>query len=306
VGEADQGWVDSPQRLIPPLDLEDLGLPPVQTSSGLLLPLPIMSPGYFYVSKRGVSFELWMGGDFDVTIRLLGRLQLALPTGRAWKLDAACPRRSDLAPLLRMREYGVTSGRVLGAGELRIDFGDNGTLLASSDRGSGWEVTWPSDEAPTWWVVGRGGRAEVNEARLDPPPQLVVAPTASHPARQAPQGQPLPIRGPIAQCDVSATTIELEIGSGPEDHCCIHFAGRLTITTGGRRRTIGGGQDGRQSPGPMLDLIGRTVVRASMDERRLSLELDDETSIYTSDDSWEAHWGQFGEEWVPEEGPRFP
>lgn len=306
MNEAARGWVDAPGRLIPPLELEDVGLPPVQTSRGLLLPFPITSPGYVYFSTNSVSFELGMVLDFDLTVRLLGPVQLTLPAGSTWQLDAACPTRSDLAPILGMRGHDVTAACVVDPGELQIVFGDGGSLHASSEQGAGWEVEWPNERGPRWRVVGRDGAVEVNGASPPEPPAPIASPPISDSVGPIPPGRLLPIRGPISQCDVSWWTIELEIGHGPENEACIHFAGDLSMTTGGRERTVRGGPEGRQTPDPLLDVVGRTIVRASMDERRLHLDLDDGTTIDTTDDSWEAHWGEYLDEWVPEEGPRFP
>jgi hypothetical protein len=299
--EPDTGWVDAPRRLDPPLDLADLELPPVETSDGLLLPIPHSSPGYFYFSRNRVWFELMMGMETDLVVRLCGSLQLILPDGEVLNLDAASPRRSDLAPLLQLRDREVNAGSANVGGELRIDFGGDYALLASSDRGFGWEVTWPS-----WWVVGHDRRVDVKGARPGPAAQAGVAPVTSTPPDDPTEGRPLPIHGPIDQCDASSSTIELEIGNDSADRYCIHFAGSLTMTKAGHRQAVDGGRWGRQNAGPMLDVIGRAVVGASMDERHLSLDLDDGTRIHTSDDSWEAHWGERDEEWVPDEGPRFP
>ena len=303
--EPDTGWVDAPHRLNPPLDLADLELPPVETPGGLLLPIPRSSPGYFYVSTCTVWFELMMEGDSDLAVRLLGSVRLELPGGEVHDLDAAAPTRSTLEPLFRLRDHEVTAGRATDDGDLRIDFGSDHVLLASSARGSGWEVIWPH-EWPSWWVVGRDGRIEVNGAHPDPPAMVAVASVSSTPQGNSVEGEALPIQGPIDQLDASNSTIELEIGNDSANDCCIHFAGPLILTTDGRRETIDGGLGGCQNVGPMLDIVGRTVVRARMDERRLTLDLDDRTRIHTADDSWEAHWGEYLDEWAPEMGPRFP
>jgi hypothetical protein len=302
--EPDTGWVDAPRRLIPPLDLADLELPPVEIPGGLLLPIPNSSPGYFYVSTSSVWFELMMAEDSDVAVRLLGSMRLLLPGGEVHDLDAAASRRSTLEPLFRLKDHEVTAGRATDGGDLRIDFGDDRVLLASSARDFGWEVIWPH-EWPSWWVVGRDGRIEVNGAHPDPP-VAAVASASSTPQGASADGEALPIQGPIDQLDVSDSTIELESGADSTGGFCIHFAGPTILTMGGRRESIDGVLGGRQKLGPMLDILGRAVVGASMDERRLSLDLDDGTTIHTLDDSWEAHWGENLEEWAPEMGPRFP
>lgn len=298
-------WMENREGLRPPLD--DLAFPPVETPDGLALPLPLCPAGYAFISEASFWFELWMGGDFDVTVRLLCPVRLVLPGAAPRQLDARTARRSELAPLLQIKQYEVTEGLAGADGTLTIGFEGGGRLLAFSHEGFGWEVTWPLDDAPSWWVVGRDGRVYLKGDR--PRSDVGVQPTATWSLPEPTQRgtESLPIHGQIAQCDVSFGTVEFEILSEDDDSSCVHFAGlfRLERKDGGAE--IRADSEDRQEVGPALDLIGKVVAKAGVDRRMLHLEFSDGTRLETADDRWEAHWSAGStESWFPEPGPRFP
>jgi hypothetical protein len=285
-----------------------------ETPEGWSLPLRGNMTSYLYVGLLDFAFEVWLGGDFDVTVRLERPFTYG-PEGRPALYDPRAIRKRSLAPLLGIGNLTVAEFLVKRVGELEISFTDGSRLVAGpDDDGEAWRLEWPVDGSVGVAARHGGGLLWPDPARSaafraqDGPADATMYP---EPILRGGDLE-LPIRGLVRLSSASGVSIELLTSISGIDAFDVHFGGELEIVdaTGDSWRGRGDAQN-LPSLGPVLDLVGNTVTGAHVDEgERLHLAFDDGTRLMAESDRWEAHWpmgpSSSDDHWVPREGPSIP
>jgi hypothetical protein len=114
-----------------------------ETPDGWRLPLRGNLISFRYFRPLDFAFEVWLGGDDDVTVRL----ERPFTYGRGESLAAFDPRttrKSELAPLLEFEKATVADFVVTRTGGLSISFSDGSRLVAPpADDGHAWSLDMP-------------------------------------------------------------------------------------------------------------------------------------------------------------------
>jgi len=137
-----------------------------ETPDGWRLPLLGNLISFRYFRPLDLAFEVWLGGDDDVTVRL----ERPFTYGRGDNPETFDPRttkKSDLAPLLGFGDATVKELLVTNAGELSIAFSASSRLVApSADDGGAWSLDLPV--SVTVRAIPRPGeRAEILKLPTD-------------------------------------------------------------------------------------------------------------------------------------------
>ena len=291
-------------------DAAELFSPAAATAEGWQVPVGGQLVSYLYFHPTEFAFEIWLGGDNNVTVKI--EQPFTLREGkRSLSLDPRTTRKSDLTPLLDISVLKVASVLVRRSGRLEVEFaGDWKLAVDPAPEGRAWLMGWP-DEGPSTVACAAGGDIRVNSP--DEPwihPSLSdevfdLEPVWVEPVRQG-SSTALPIRGLISEAAASADSIELVVPIASGDRFDMHFRGTVRIT---------GGQNGDwtgEARGPvLLGLVGASVTRSQMVAgERLYLELNDGRLLIAEPDTWEAHWpaaaSSLDDIWVPREGPSIP
>jgi hypothetical protein len=286
--------------------------PEQETPDGWRLPLKGNFTGWMYVGLLDLAFEVWLGGDYDVTVRLQGPFRYG--SGDLSNYDARTTLKSQLAPVIDMEDLKVDEFFVAKVGDLDILFSDGTRLIAGSiEDGNAWQLEWPTDQQPRIRALPGGGLE-----RLTP-----TQPTGRRADDRMPRDSrslepvqrigvlELPISGLVTTSSLSGMSIELAVpipGVGTFD---VHIGGGIEITDAAGNAWHGSGDEEGSSLGPVLDFVGDTVTQAYVDsEERLHMAFASGSQLTALPDTWEAHWpkaaGTFDEYWVPQEGPRIP
>jgi hypothetical protein len=282
-----------------------------ETPYGWCLPLRGNLASWIYVGPLDFAFEVWLGGDDDVTVRL-ERPFIFGPRGRPTSYDPQTDRKSVLGPLLELGNLRIAEFLVKQAGELVITFTDESRLVAGpADDGQAWRLEWP--RAGHVRVAARPGGGllwptDLPSADVPVPDAPTDAPPNLEPIRRG-AILDLPIAGLVANASASSVSIELEMPNSGSDRFDVHLGGALEIVdaVGGSWLGRGDAED-RASLGPILGLVGNTVTGAHVDEgERLHLLFADGAQLIAESGGWEAHWpaapGSLDDHWVPRDGP---
>jgi hypothetical protein len=285
-----------------------------ETSEGWSLPLRGNTTSYVYVGLLDFAFEVWLGGDWDVTVRLERPFTYG-PKGNPTTFDPRTRRKGRLGPLLDLGSLTVAEFLVRQVGELEITFTDESRLVAGpADDGEAWCLEWP--------MAGHVGVAARSGGGLHRPKEVSSTdlPVLDQPADATAYLEPirrgaildLPIAGLITESTASGMSIEMAVPISGSDRYDVHFGGALEIIdpTGELWRGRGDAEV-RSSLGRALDLVGNRVTEAHVDEdERLHLAFADGTQLLAEAGRWEAHWpmaaGSLDDRWVPREGPNIP
>ena len=285
-----------------------------ETPEGWSLPLRGNMTSYLYVGLLDFAFDVWLGGDWDVTVRLERPFTYG-PKGNPTTFDPRTRRKVLLGPLLDLGNLTVAEFLVKQVGELEITFTDESRLVAGpAADGQAWCLEWPM--AGDIGVAARPGGGLTRPGAV--PPADVVVPDQPTGATAYPEPihrgaiLDLPIAGPVAESTASGMSIELAVPISGSDRYDVHFGGALEIVdpTGELWRGRGDAEV-LSSLGRVLDLVGNRVTDAHADEdERLHLTFADGTQLLAEAGRWEAHWpvapGSLDELWVPREGPSIP
>ena len=282
-----------------------------ETPDGWRLRLEGTSISYRYVSLTDFAFEIWQGGDEDVTVRLLRPFTFGIGSA-ARSYDPRAAPKSDLAPLLNLGDLDVDEVFIARGGCLTITLSDGSYLEANpSGDGCAWRLEWPVEGAVAMEALAGGGVAfqprGIAEAASPPKDEPEDARGPRVPvSRDAILD--LPIEGLVTMSPVSGLSIELTVMDAGNTEFCLHFGGPLEIADPAGRVWRGHGYDDERSGlGPVLDLVGRRVTGAQVDEEeRLHLTFDTGVRLDAAAGRWEAHWPVSGgpeDYWVPREGP---
>lgn len=285
-----------------------------ETPEGWSLPLRGNTTSYLYVGLVDFAFEVWLGGDWDVTVRLERPFTYG-PKGSPTTFDPHTHRKRLLGRLLDLGNLTVAEFLVRQVGELEITFTDESRLVAGpADDGEAWCLEWP--RAGDVGVAARPGGGllwpkEVRSTDLPGADQPTDATAYPEPIRRG-AILDLPICGLVAESTASGLSIELAMPISGSDRYDVHFGGVLEIIdpTGGLWRGRGDAEV-LSSLGRVLDLVGNRVTGAHADEdERLHLAFADGTQLLAEAGRWEAHWpiaaDSLDEHWVPREGPNIP
>jgi hypothetical protein len=285
-----------------------------EAPGGWSLPLRGNITSYLYVGLLDFAFEVWLGGDFDVTVRLERPFTYG-PKGNPTTFDPRTRRKGMLGPLLDLGNLTVAEFLVRQTGELEITFTDERRLVAGpAGDGEAWCLEWPM--AGDVGVAARPGGGLVWPGAA--PPADVVAPDLPTDATAYPEPirrgaiLDLPVSGLVAESTASGMSIELALPISGSDRYDVHFGGALEIiNTAGEMWRGRGDAEVRSSLGPVLDLVGNRVTQANVDEdEQLLLTFADGAQLIAESGRWEAHWpvaaGSSDEHWVPREGPNIP
>ena len=285
-----------------------------ETPDGWSLPLRGNLASWIYVGPLDFAFEVWLGGDDDVTVRLERPFTFGPKNGQT-SYDPRTSGKSVLGPLLELGNLRVGEFLVKQVGELAITFSDESRLVAGpADDGQAWRLEWPW--AGRVRVAARPGGGLLWPTDL---PSTDV-PVSDGPTDATPNLEPirrgaildLPIAGLVAESSASSVSIELEMPISGSDRFDVHFGGALEIVdaVGGSWFGRGDAED-RSSLGPVLGLVGNIVTGAHVDEgERLHLLFADGARLIAALGGWEAHWpaasGSLDDHWVPRDGPSIP
>jgi hypothetical protein len=285
--------------------------PEQKTPDGWRLPLHGNLVSYRYFRPLDFLFEVWLGGDHDVTVRLERPFTYGYAKTRT-TFDPRTRHKSELAPLLRFGEAKVSKFVVSNAGELSITFSDRSRLIASAaEDGHAWALDVPVDglirvkAVPGQDAVVTTGPSDPWGAYKPPDHSYDLATTSAGLLT-------LPIRGRIDSANASGVSIELIVPIKGGGDFCLHFGGGVEIADAGGHEWSGTGDAEDQTTlGPMLSLVGKDVVDALVEaDGRLRLSLGDDSRLTAAEDRWEAHWpdlsAPYEERWVPREGPNIP
>jgi Family of unknown function (DUF6188) len=285
-----------------------------ETPEGWSLPLRGNVTSWIYVSLLDFAFEVWLGGDFDVTVRLERPFTYG-PKQSPTLYDPRAGRKGNLAPLLDLDDLTVAEFLVKRVGELEIGFTDGSRLGAGpADDGEAWCLEWPIAGDVSVAARPGGGLLWPKAVRsTDPPtPDGPIDATAYREPMRRGGILDLPIAGPVAESTASSVSIELAVPISGSDRYDIHFGGALEIVDGAGELWRGRGDaEVRSSLGRVLDLVGNRVSDAHADkDERLHLAFADGAQLLAEAGRWEAHWpiaaGSLDEHWVPREGPSIP
>lgn len=280
------------------------------TPEGWRLPLRGNLVSYRYIRPFDFLFEVWLGGDLDVTVRLERPFTYGHGKSRA-TFDPRTIHKSDLAPLLRFGMTKVSKFVVSKTGELSITFSDRSRLVApAAEDGKAWAVDVPVDGLIRVKAVP-GQDAVVTSGPTDA--WIYEPPGRSYAlAKTTADVLPLPISGLVASANASGVSIELIIPIQGGGDFCLHFGGGLEIVgTDGHEWTGAGDAEDQTTLGPALDLVGEEVVEAQVEaDGRLRLIFGEGSRLTAAEDGWEAHWpdvsAPYDERWVPRDGPNIP
>jgi hypothetical protein len=284
------------------------------TPEGWSLPLRGNITSWIYVSTLDFAFEVWLDGDWDVTVRLERPLTYG-PKDGPTKYDPRAGRKGILAPLLDLDDLTVAEFLVKQVGELEITFTDESRLVAGpADDGQTWCLEWPM--AGHVGVASRSGGGllwptEVRSTDLPAPDGPIHATAYREPVRRG-DILDLPIAGLVAESTASSLSIELAMPISGSDRYDVPFGGALEIVDPAGESWRGrGDSEVRSSLGPVLNPVGNRVTGAHADEEgRLHLAFADGAQLIAESDRREARWpiapGSLDEHWVPREGPSLP
>src|SRR4029079_12712117 len=105
------------------------------------------------------AFEIWQGGDRDVTVRLLRPFSFGIGAATR-RFDPRSVRKSDLAPLLDLGSLQAIEVFVGRDGELQIMFSDGSRLNASPvAEFCTWRLEWPMEGNVVAEALPGGGLA---------------------------------------------------------------------------------------------------------------------------------------------------
>jgi hypothetical protein len=297
---------DSTDGLVPDLVRE--------ASDGWRLRLEGTSISYRYVGLTDFAFEIWQRGDQDVTVRLLAPFTFGVG-GAARTYDPRATPKSELAPLLNLGSLVVDEVFIARHGGLTTTLSDGSRLEAPPTAdGCAWRLEWPVEGDVVMEALAGGGVAfpppRTAEAATPPKVEPDIAKGSRVPVGRS-GGLDLPIEGLITMSPVSDLSIELMATDAGTVGFCLHFGGPMEIADPAGDVWHGHGDaDERASLGPVLDLVGRRVTGALVDEEeRLHLTFDTGVRVDAAPGRWEAHWpnpGGLDDYWVPREGPSIP
>lgn len=284
-----------------------------ETADGWRLTLAGKLISYLYIRELEFAFEVWLGYDWDVTVKL----RRPFTFGRGDDLDAYDPRttqKSDLGPTLNLGNLEVAEFVVRKIGTLEISFSDGTRLVAGpADDGGAWVLAWPLDDVVR--VAARpGGGLDWLKGSRGADHSLLSQTTECWPPLEPVRRNSiveLPIIGLVTESALSGASIELMVPIAGNASFCVHLGGELEIAEAGEAIWQGRGDaDDRTSLGRVLGRVGTPIVAAESDEGdRLHLRFADGTQL-TAFDRWEAHWPMapesLDERWVPQEGPSVP
>lgn len=115
-----------------------------KTPEGWHLPLVGNAISYRYVGLLDFAFEVWLGGDNDLTVRLGRPFTYGLGDS-ATSYDPRSTRKSVMGRLLGLGDLDVAEFLVKRVGELEINFSDNSRLVAGpADDGQALCAVWTS------------------------------------------------------------------------------------------------------------------------------------------------------------------
>ncbi len=285
-----------------------------EAPDGWRLRLDGTSISYRYVSLTDFAFEIWQGGDEDVTVRLLRPLTFGI-SDAARSYDPRTTPKSELAPLLNLGALDVGEVFITRDGDLKITFSDGSCLEACpSSDGCAWRLEWPAEGDVVMEALAGGGVAFQPQRTAEPTSPPTDEPEGAQ-ASRVPVSRgavlELPIEGLVRMSSVNNGSIELIVMDGEAIRYCLHFGGPIEIADHTGHLWLGHGDaEERSSLGPILDLVGRLVTGALVDEEgRLELTFDTGVRVDAATGCWEAHWpvpGRLDDCWVPREGPSIP
>ena len=283
-----------------------------ETAEGWRLPVTGALVSYLYVNPDDFAFEIWLGGESDITVRLQRPFMYGPPDALV-RYDPASVRKSDLGPLLNIGNERVSDLLVQRTGELDLTFRGGNRLVASpSDVTNAWRLEWPVEGMANVaagvggglaWNVPVGWHPVADRSR--------DATTTSGPVTRG-SILVLPIAGVISKIPVNSPSIELLIPLAEGGHYSMHFGGAIEIAGGNDEVWRGRGDaDDRSTLARYLDLLGERVVEAHVDEQeQFHLAFASGARLTAKRDTWEANWpksdGTLEDYWVPREGPRIP
>lgn len=302
------------------MSVDDWVGPPEETPDGWVLPLEGKLVGRFYIAQDDVAFEVWLGGESDLMVRLEDRFTYG-PRAGPESMDPTTTRKTDLGPLLAIADLAVATFEVRESGHLAVTFSDDSGLVAgpSSNRRA-WILEWPWAGKSGAALAAREGRG-VEVVDWDEGEMRVSEDVSKGQEWDARSLEPvvrdsimdLPIRGPVTECSISGSSVEFTVPMGDaENFFGIHIGGVVELSETGRVTWHGdAAAPDRTSLSGVLDVVGQEVVAAQQDgAKRLLLGFGDGRTLSVKAGAWEAHWpkapGVYDDHWVPEPGPRIP
>ena len=285
-----------------------------EAPDGWRLRLDGTSISYRYVSLTDFAFEIWQGGDEDVTVRLLRPFTFGIG-GAARSYDPRATPKSELAPLLDLGALDVQQVFIARDGGLEITLSGGSRLEAPpATDGCAWRLEWPLEGDVVMEALAGGGVAfQPQRTAGDASPvgdEPEDAKGSRAPIRRG-AVMDLPIEGLVTMSPVNDLSIELMAMDAGTVGFCLHFGGPMEIADPAGEVWHGHGDaDERASLGPVLDLVGSRVTGAHVDEEeRLHLAFHTGVRVVAEAGRWEAHWpvpGGLDDFWVPREGPSIP
>ncbi|MBA2719228.1 MAG: hypothetical protein H0U52_08335 [Chloroflexi bacterium] len=283
-----------------------------EESDGWHLPVQGTVISYLYVRPADFSFEIWLGGESDITVRLQRPFTYG-PASRAVTFDPRPDRKSDLGPLLEIGNQTVSALLVKRTGDLDVVFQSGDRLSASpSSEGQTWRLEWPV-EGDAHVAAGPGGGLawSVPTTKDDEWDRPRHAPPTRAPVARA-TGLELPIAGVVAEVLITGLSIELAVPMIDGGYYGVHFGGAIEIVedTGSVWKGRGDAED-RSTLARYLDLLGDRVVEALVDDQeQVRLAFSSGVRLTAERATWQANWpksdGSGDDYWVPKEGLRIP
>jgi len=294
----------------------ELFAPTAAMPDGWRVPVEGRLISYIYVGLTAIDFEIWLGGDNDLTLRLERPFTLR-DRESIRRLDPRTTHKSELAPMLAVCDWTVSNFLVTSSGQLEIGFGEERRLVVEPvTDGRAWMIGWPFSGPD---IVGSAAGAgpvilpsDEPWVLVEPDGSLPTTSQASLESIESDSGVQLPIRGQVALVSATSLSIELTLpipGGGDFD---IHFGGDLRMTdAGGGELQLDAASADRASLGPMLDLLGARLTESAIESpEQLHLVFADGRRLRAGPGTWEAHWptvpGGLDEHWVPRDGPSIP
>lgn len=294
------------------IDSSGLMSPEHESAEGWRLPVKGCLISYLYVSPTDFAFEVWLGYESDITVRLQRPFTFG-PPDQLVSYEPRTARKADLGPLLDIGNKRVGEMLVRRTGEFDMVFDDGERLVAlPTDDGNAWRLEWPVAGSANVAAGPGGGLSRDVPLGRDyfSDPSEDAAPTSSPMKRGS--NLELPIAGVISEIPVNAVSIELDIPLARGDRYSIHFGGAIEIVNDAGLNWHGRGDaEDRSTLARYLDLLGERVVEAHVDDQeQFHLAFASGARLTAAPDTWEANWpksdGTLDDYWVPKEGPSIP